>query len=159
MLVPEPEPEPDPEPQPEQTSLPTHYYRPESRPHGGATGQSPVRALLKLSSSQSVRLGRTLWGRGGIYKSAPRRRKSANDGSKTSFALPHRSRGLVPVSFHGIKSKNQKVLVKILIFQPTEGHQVGSVLRFSSFTSCHHPLFIARARQYGKRNCSPLCCL
>jgi hypothetical protein len=41
-----------------QTYLPpthdaSHYSQPESRPHGGATGQSPVRALLKLSSSQS----------------------------------------------------------------------------------------------------------
>ena len=44
-LVPEPEPEPDPEPQPEQTSPPTHHSQPESRPRGGATGQSPVRAL------------------------------------------------------------------------------------------------------------------
>ena len=41
----------------------------------------------------------------GIYKSAPRWRKSANDGSKTSCALPHRSRGQVSVGFHGIKSK------------------------------------------------------
>jgi hypothetical protein len=36
----------------------------------------------------------------GIYKSAPRWRKSASDGSKTSCALPHRSRGLVSVGFH-----------------------------------------------------------
>ena len=42
----------------------------------------------------------------GIYKSAPRWRKSANDGSKTSCALPHRSRGQVSVGFHGIKSKS-----------------------------------------------------
>ena len=28
-----------------------------------------------------------------------------NDGSKTSFALPHRSRGQVSVGFHGIKKK------------------------------------------------------
>jgi len=32
----------------------------------------------------------------GIYKSAPRWRKSANDGSKTSCALPHRSRASSP---------------------------------------------------------------
>jgi hypothetical protein len=44
----------------------------------------------------------------GIYKSAPRWRKSANDGSKTSCALLHRSRGLVSVSFHGIKKKKKK---------------------------------------------------
>jgi hypothetical protein len=44
----------------------------------------------------------------GIYKSAPRWRKSANDGSKTSCALPHRSRGQVSVGFHGIKSKKKK---------------------------------------------------
>ena len=43
----------------------------------------------------------------GIYKSAPRWRKSANDGSKTSCALPHRSRGQVSVGFHGIKSKSK----------------------------------------------------
>ena len=36
----------------------------------------------------------------GIYKSAPRWRESANDGSKTSCALPHRSRGQVSVGFH-----------------------------------------------------------
>ena len=36
----------------------------------------------------------------GIYKSAPRWRKSANDGSKASCALPHRSRGQVSVGFH-----------------------------------------------------------
>ena len=62
----------------------------------------------------------------GIYacnlQIGPEAEKSANDESKTSCALSHRSRGLVPVSSHGIKSKNQKVLVKILIFQPTEGH-------------------------------------
>ena len=34
----------------------------------------------------------------GIYKSAPRWRKSTNDGSKTSCALPHRSRGQVKSS-------------------------------------------------------------
>ena len=45
----------------------------------------------------------------GIYKSAPRWRKSANDGSKTSCALPHRSRGQVSVGFHGIKSKKSKI--------------------------------------------------
>ena len=42
----------------------------------------------------------------GIYKSAPRWRKSAYDGSKTSCALPHWSRGargLVPAGFNGIK--------------------------------------------------------
>jgi len=33
----------------------------------------------------------------GIYKSVPRWRESANDGSKTSCALPHRSRGQVSV--------------------------------------------------------------
>ncbi len=48
----------------------------------------------------------------GIYKSAPRWRKSANDGSKTSCALLHRSRGLVSVSFHGIKKKKKKKGVK-----------------------------------------------
>ena len=36
----------------------------------------------------------------GIYKSAPRWRKSASDGSKTSCALPHRSRGQVSVGFY-----------------------------------------------------------
>ena len=53
----------------------------------------------------------------GIYKSAPRWRKSAkgpNDGSKPSCALPHRSRGQVSVGFHGIKSKNQIKTKKIL---------------------------------------------
>ena len=43
----------------------------------------------------------------GIYKSGPRWRKSANDGSKTSCSLLHRSRGLVSVSFHGIKYKKK----------------------------------------------------
>ena len=56
------------EPQPLRTNLAAHplfsarvrSQSPESRPHGGATGQSPVRALLKLSSSQSVsQSGRT----------------------------------------------------------------------------------------------------
>ena len=43
----------------------------------------------------------------GIYKSAPRWRKSANEGSKASCALPHRPRGLVSVDFYGIKIKNK----------------------------------------------------
>merc|ERR1711998_693723 len=51
----------------------------------------------------------------GIYKSAPRWRESANDGSKTSCALLHRSRGLVPVSFHRIKSKKSKNLYRGVI--------------------------------------------
>ena len=53
-------PEPDPEPQSEQALPPSHYSQPESRPHGGATGQSPVRALLKLSSSQPASLSLSL---------------------------------------------------------------------------------------------------
>ena len=65
-----------------------------------------MRALLKLSSSQSVSL--SFLALCGIYKSAPRWRKSANDGSKTSCALPHRSRGQVSVGFHGVKSKKSK---------------------------------------------------
>jgi len=54
--------------------------------------------LSKKAKNESTTL-RTLCG---IYKSAPRWRKSANDGSKTSCALPHRSRGQVSVGFHWI---------------------------------------------------------
>jgi len=49
-----------------------------------------------------------------VVKSAPRWRKSTNDGSKTSCALPHRSRGQVSVGFHGIKSKKGKNYFEIL---------------------------------------------
>ena len=57
----------------------------------------------------------------GIYKSAPRWRESANDGSKTSCALPHRSRGQVSVGFHGIKSKSSQSVS--LLYAPCRAHR------------------------------------
>jgi hypothetical protein len=57
-----------------------------------------VRALLKLSSSQSV----NQFNSRGIYKSVPRWRESANDGSKTSCALPHRSNREAPKALYSL---------------------------------------------------------
>ena len=72
----------------------------------------------------------------GIYKSAPRWRKSANDGSKTSCALPHRSRGQVSVGFHGIKSKKSKSTEKYTEGLHPERPARGAVLYTGQFRSC-----------------------
>merc|ERR1712139_711238 len=87
----------------------------------GATGTRSNLALLysPLSPPYLPTPGR-LFGHGGdidraVHRGPPPERSgeggSSLHGSKTSCALPHRSRGQVSVGFHGIKSKKKSTKI------------------------------------------------
>ena len=77
-----------------------HHHRAPARPRGRSSSSSTNNHRISSKQQRSSSITNSPDPDHSMVKSAPRWRESANDGSKTSCALPHRSRGQVSVGFY-----------------------------------------------------------